>query len=140
MTTPTVPPPARRGKRGILSAAFRFKLGGISKSTFHRLERTDPRFPRPGRLRNQKIWDEGVADDYVELVISDPDREEAVAATNGERSRHIAEPEPDTASATWNRRAAADHPAARTSERKLPQLREPTDATARTLAAWEALP
>ena len=96
MTTPTVPPPARRGKRGILSAAFRFKLGGISKSTFHRLERTDPRFPRPGRLRNQKIWDEGVADDYVELVISDPDREEAVAATNGERSRHIAEPEPDT--------------------------------------------
>ena len=113
MTTPTVPPPTRRGKRGILSAAFRFKLGGISKSTFHRLERTDPRFPRPGRLRNQKIWDEAVADDYVELVISDPDREEAVAATTA--SALATSPSPSLIpSATWNRRAAADHPAART--------------------------
>jgi hypothetical protein len=94
MTMTTLPPPARRGKRGILSDEFRHKLGDVSKSTFHRLSQEDPRFPESGWIRNQRIWDEDMADDYVALLVRDTDRQEA-AVPNGAPPRHTVAADPE---------------------------------------------
>ena len=65
------PLPERRSKRGILAPAFRKKLGGISDATLWRLQKNDPRFPQPGRVGCQRIWDEIAADNYAQLVFND---------------------------------------------------------------------
>jgi hypothetical protein len=76
MTTTILPPSTPRGKRGIFQDEFRRRLGGISYQTLWRLEKTDPRFPKPGYLRgHRRIWDDDQANAYVALVTS-PDEAE----------------------------------------------------------------
>jgi predicted DNA-binding transcriptional regulator AlpA len=68
VTLPTVAPAPARRKRLIRSREFCAKLD-CSPQTLWRLQRTDPRFPQPGRLRGQtRVWTEDVADAYVELL------------------------------------------------------------------------
>ena len=69
MAEATVSPKAEGGKRLIKAREFRAKLGGISYETLWRLQRYDPRFPQPGRMRGQiRVWEEGAADHYCEVL------------------------------------------------------------------------
>jgi predicted DNA-binding transcriptional regulator AlpA len=61
--------PARKQIVLILAREFRRRLGGISNSTFWRLEKSDPRFPKPTWVRGQRAWPEDEADAYAcELI------------------------------------------------------------------------
>jgi predicted DNA-binding transcriptional regulator AlpA len=56
----------------ILGSQFRKRLG-VSKVTMWRLERDDPRFPRPVWIRNCKAFVQSEADGYLDLLISERD-------------------------------------------------------------------
>jgi hypothetical protein len=61
----------------ILAREFRRRLGNVSNSTLWRLEKSDPRFPKPIFIRGLRARTEDQADDYARALLEGETREGA---------------------------------------------------------------
>jgi predicted DNA-binding transcriptional regulator AlpA len=73
VTSPSVPAEPPQGKRVRLITARKFQeILDCSPMTLYRLQREDPRFPKPGRRgRHTRVWNENRAYDYAEILAND---------------------------------------------------------------------